>query len=141
MCGQRLQGTVPPGPPQLGSWTCVSQNSAPGLPAAGVLTRVSQNSAPGLPAAGVLTHVSQNSAPGLPAAGVLTHVSQNSAPGPPAIPLEPALSSCRLQQTNSLVSAATALLQRVSRWKVKLKNQVFRDLTAGHTFWSRNEGS
>lgn len=107
MCGQRLWGTVPQGPPQPGSWT----------------------------------HVSQNSTPGLPEAGVLTRVSQNSAPGPPAVPLEPALWSHWLQQTNSLVLAVTTLLQRVSRWKVKLKNQIFRDLTAGHTFWSRNEGS
>lgn len=80
-------------------------------------------------------------APGPPTARVLKRVSQNSAPGPPVVPLEPALSSRSLQQTNALVSAVTALLQRVSHWKVKLKNQVFRDLTTGHTFWSRNEGS
>lgn len=80
-------------------------------------------------------------APGPPTAGVLTRVSRNSARRPPAVPLEPAFSSHSLEQTNGLVSAATALLQRVSLWEVKLKSQVFRDLTTGHTFWSRNEGS
>ena len=143
----RMSQNSAPGLPEAGVLTCVSQNSAPGLPAAGVLKHVPQNSAPGPPAAGVLTRVPQNSAPGPPTVGVLdTRVPEQcpraprswgsdtrvpeQRPGPPTVPLEPALPSCRLQQTNSLVSAATALLQRVSRWKVKLKNQVFRDLTA-----------
>lgn len=62
-------------------------------------------------------------------------------PRAPAVPLEPALPSRSLQQTKALVSAIAAPLQRASHWKEKPKNQVFRDLTTGHTFWPRNEGS
>lgn len=76
-----------------------------------------------------------------PTAGVLTRVSRNSAAGPHGPSGGRGIFEPPPEQTNGPVSAATALLQRVSLWEVKPKSQVFRDLTTGHTFWSRNEGS